>query len=577
MSKSVVWAVESLESRLCLSAGDLKSSFGNAGLVTLPDTGSAVGLAVQPDGDILVASTTGVSRFTATGARDDSFGTPGAGYHVAAGITIKSFALQLDGKMLLAGETADQQWAVVRLLPDGSPDTAFGVTGDGVVRVPLASPPPPATDAYGPNPLYAAWVFAEPDGGVLVVGNGDYVTTQGQRDSGGLRALRLDSTGALETSYAGGGQFLRSTDAQPWGFGVILDATQLPDGTVRAVGYVEYYTGQSGVLYSFDALGNPVTPPLPIGANRYHFISPDPGGGAPTVVASGAYPYGSLDAYSIATPGNPTPLRDNLAPGEYRRLAAFLVAPDHRYIAAGSVSRSSDPGTRMLVQRFNADGSFDPTFGSAGTTVVGDPGGGSDSITRLALTSDGDVVAAGTFNDHTTLAEFEGGAHALPGRPPRATASPADPITNDYESRYLTVRYAADQPIDLSTFDGSEILVVGPHGYRHHPRMLQVESESYDTATGTPATPGDVTVRYILDSPNGAWAKYNGRLRIYLVANKVRDVAGRAATATLLGRLRVSVPVKRSPTPTTRSRRAAVLAQRTAQWFASGRTSAGNR
>jgi uncharacterized delta-60 repeat protein len=109
------------------------SSFGNAGIVTVPIGSLAAGMAVavQPsNGDILVSGNayTGTPvgatvRLLPNGSLDQSFGS--RGISTAAGWGINAMALQGNGDVLLAGSGP----SAMRLLPDGTLDTSFGKRG----------------------------------------------------------------------------------------------------------------------------------------------------------------------------------------------------------------------------------------------------------------------------------------------------------------------------------------------------------------------------------------------------------------------------------------------------------------
>jgi uncharacterized delta-60 repeat protein len=122
------------------AAGDLDPTFGTGGIVTTdfgntPDDGQEV--AVQPDGKIVVAGYRGsdfaVARYNVDGSLDATFGTGGLvvtdlygnSRDIAGGM-----ALQPDGKIVLAGQTStpaitvtDQDFALVRYNSDGSLDS----------------------------------------------------------------------------------------------------------------------------------------------------------------------------------------------------------------------------------------------------------------------------------------------------------------------------------------------------------------------------------------------------------------------------------------------------------------------
>ena len=109
---------------------DGKAQFDMAAIIQV------FGFALQPDGKIIVGGRfflggvfTGlIVRFNPNGSLDTSFGTNGS---TSAGITgIFSLALQSDGKIIAAGtQGSDPAFAVVRLNPNGTPDTSFGTAG----------------------------------------------------------------------------------------------------------------------------------------------------------------------------------------------------------------------------------------------------------------------------------------------------------------------------------------------------------------------------------------------------------------------------------------------------------------
>ncbi|HLY36477.1 MAG TPA: hypothetical protein VKU61_00475 [Candidatus Binatia bacterium] len=73
-------------------------------------------------------------------------------------------------------------------------------------------------------------------------------------------------------------------------------------------------------------------------------------------------------------------------------IAAIVVQPDGKVVAAGSIDIGSDPGD-FFVARVDASGALDPTFGSGGTTHV--DLGGYDFATSIVRQPDGKLVVAG--------------------------------------------------------------------------------------------------------------------------------------------------------------------------------------
>jgi uncharacterized delta-60 repeat protein len=123
--------------------GTRDASFGNLGTVDLP-MGMLGGIALEPDGDLLVVgtadgTTSGITilRLLPTGVLDPSFGSGGiitASLQAAFG----DVAVQADGKFVIAGSlytapAADIDFFARRHLPNGSVDPTW--TGDGVIDV----------------------------------------------------------------------------------------------------------------------------------------------------------------------------------------------------------------------------------------------------------------------------------------------------------------------------------------------------------------------------------------------------------------------------------------------------------
>jgi uncharacterized delta-60 repeat protein len=157
--------------------GSLDPTFGSGGVVTtsignileadLPYGGIAYAVAIQPDGKVDVGGSDlipwpdrgkfALVRYNADGSLDSSFGDGGKvatsfGYGppenpTEDGDSVRSLALQPDGKIVAAGESQfgphTEQYAVAlaRYLSDGSLDPAFGQAGEVKTSLALCSVP----------------------------------------------------------------------------------------------------------------------------------------------------------------------------------------------------------------------------------------------------------------------------------------------------------------------------------------------------------------------------------------------------------------------------------------------------
>jgi uncharacterized delta-60 repeat protein len=204
--------------------GRLDPSFGTGGRVLTGGTGAAYGVAIQPDGAIVAAGYTdgptgtdfAVTRYTADGALDPSFGTDGRVVTDLGGADhIAAIAVQRNGAVVVAGDS-DGDFALARYGRDGAPDPSFG-TG-GTVRTDLGG-----TDA-------ARALAIEPRGAIVAAGSSN---GPAGRDSD-FALVRYRADGTPDPGFGTGGT-VRT------GFGsassdVALAVAVAPDGQLVAAG-----------------------------------------------------------------------------------------------------------------------------------------------------------------------------------------------------------------------------------------------------------------------------------------------------------------------------------------------------
>jgi len=224
------------------------------------------------NGDIVVAGMVGftgrisslrlaLAELKADGRLDPSFGDGGVELTNVRLVPWQILALP-DGKLLVLGPsrqpglqeprvTSFPDWELLRLLPDGQPDTSFG--RDGLLR--LTGLPVP-----GEGAIREAAPQLEPDGGVLLptlIGPPFEPSTVD-----GL--VRLNPDGSLDTSFAQGGTLALA------GYIVALSVGQ--DGSIVAAGvdggghrWLQRLTPDGAPDTSFNG-GSQVLPPLSIGS-----------------------------------------------------------------------------------------------------------------------------------------------------------------------------------------------------------------------------------------------------------------------------------------------------------------------
>jgi uncharacterized delta-60 repeat protein len=152
---------------------------------------SCEALTIAPDGKILAACSADdggihpvAMRLLATGQLDPAFG-PHAGYSPVAlpGGTAHAIHVLADGRMLLAGDTADGRLFVVRLQADGTIDTSYGPNGTVFITL--------SAKVYGGRSALDA--------------SGRLLFTGGLGDNADLVVARVDAAGKLDTTFASTG------------------------------------------------------------------------------------------------------------------------------------------------------------------------------------------------------------------------------------------------------------------------------------------------------------------------------------------------------------------------------------
>jgi len=117
----------------------------------------------------------------------------------------------------------------------------------------------------------------------------------------------------------------------------------------------------------------------------------------------------ALARAGVAAPGDPdeTFSSDGIATADFgadERAYAVVVQPDGRIVAAGA--RVEDGAGDLALVRFDAGGALDPSFG-AGGLVVTDLGADDEVVRGLALLPDGRLVAAGVSGGDIVLVRYQ--------------------------------------------------------------------------------------------------------------------------------------------------------------------------
>jgi uncharacterized delta-60 repeat protein len=203
--------------------GSLDPSFGTGGLVTtsIGNWAQATAGLLQPDGRIVAVGyltfggTIAVARYNTDGSLDPTFGSGGTALlsQLPPSFLVRDVALQPDGKLVIAGThtfSAVYDFAVVRLLPDGTLDPTFD--GDGLV-----------TSDFGVSELGSS---------VIVLADGRIVLG-GYRSPADFALVRYLPNGTLDATFGNGGLVTADSGASEIADQLIL----LPNGKLLLAGF----------------------------------------------------------------------------------------------------------------------------------------------------------------------------------------------------------------------------------------------------------------------------------------------------------------------------------------------------
>lgn len=322
-----------------------------------------------PDGGLLIASqvqtagTSTLTRITASGEPDQSFGV--AGKISQSEVYWSVLAVQADGKILAAGQriySGDLSSNIYRLLPDGTPDSTFD--SDGIAER--------IFDAFYYQAVSA--IAALPDGRILVSG-----IAQENGSEQHFRLTRLHPDGSRDQDFGQTGFA---------GFSFLFDTYQLdhlllqPDGKIIVGGNWKAGANRDFVLLRYLSDG-----------------APDPGFG---------------------TNGK---VRTDLNFGFDDFISQLLLYPDGKVLAAGGWIANARPVPAMA--RYLPTGTLDPGFGQGGKTAFQTTAQLLSGFGDVRLQTDNSLLAILRQYDPDTRKLFLWIKRLLPGGTPD-TSSNAD-------------------------------------------------------------------------------------------------------------------------------------------------------
>lgn len=400
--------------------GSRDTTFGSNGQVVIPvashNQGTFLSMAVAPDGKLVIAgdknSSMWVLKFNANGSPDTTFGFNGSVTTNGGGIggSARTVAVASDGKIVVGGcrrVSNYEEYSVVRFLPDGSLDTTLngtgigGVFGPGCVSDVLLEPDGDmiisganATERLKPTGqrdanfngagyvLFGGRITRQPDGKIVVMRPGPIAFGQ----LGGVNTRRYNEDGSLDTSFAvsaqGNTAFTQLLGIEPILRGLNVDS----EGHIIAVSSntkIVRYDGSGNLDQGFGTQGLLSLSSEWRTAARKVFSLADG-----KTLAIGDYGMmrflanGSLDT-SFGDLGKVT----LFSPGTNDRVVASTIQSDGKSLMAINVVPSNDSEKRVLVARYNVNGTIDETFGYQGTIGLQ-----ATSASALAVLPSGKII-----------------------------------------------------------------------------------------------------------------------------------------------------------------------------------------
>jgi uncharacterized delta-60 repeat protein len=394
--------------------------------VTIPVSGiadMAQAVAMDPDNGFVLAGSAGgnysvLARLTPSGAPDGTFGSGGIATHDLSfnlGDGLRALVRMDDGRYagcgIFASPGTANDFLVARFNAGGALDTTFDGAGYAVT----------AFGPSGPGEQCNA-VAVQADGGVVSAG---YTYEAGPSR---VALTRHTASGQLDTLFGSGGKLVVNASGAANGNSEAKAVLVQPDGKILVAGYAFSAAGNSDfLLMRLNADGSPdagfgsggiVRTPVGAGEDIANAMVRQPDGRI--VLAGSVYMAGGQRDFALARYASTGALDPTFGAGGLVTTAigpsddyayALILMPWGRLVAAGSarvVVGQSD--TALAIAAYNANGSLDHYFGSAGKRLL-NVSAFNDSAFGLAAETNGTRLwavgtAAPTTNQDFLAVEF---------------------------------------------------------------------------------------------------------------------------------------------------------------------------
>ncbi len=331
-------------------------------------------------------------------ALDSTFGENG---RVAVDLGIRgsranAVVVQPDGKIVAAGSstsTADRDFMLFRLLPDGSLDPDFN--HDGTV-----------TTAVGSSDDEALSIALQPDGKVIAAG---YSTSEKDRD---FAIVRYSSDGSLDRSFGNEGMVVTPVGSS---HDEITDVAVQPDGGIVVTGAAQGANGRVVVLGRYLADGTP-DPHFAEKGFALSVVGVDAQAESVAlskdghILVSGTYSDGQRRGLMVLNFDSSGHLNQQFGEkgvavptdnSTFSEGYGMVVTEEGRIVVAGSVGKEGEREAALFG--FTAEGQPDSSFEQNGL-LVSSAGAGDDAL--LDVTVAGRTLSASGFKTTGDSREF---------------------------------------------------------------------------------------------------------------------------------------------------------------------------
>lgn len=366
---------------------------------------------VLPDNKVIVAGTAEIQgdkdiailKYNIDGSPDVTFrGTGRASINLGTGFNdfATSMAIQPDGKILIGGYTDNggsgtNSLVVLRLRPDGQPDSTFGTYGQ--VTYPTTS----ATSYYA----------------MVAVNNTTGTIALGGATSGVLSVCQMHADGTPDLAFGTAG--VATITPAAGHYYTVTGLAYGPDGRLVAAG--QYYGSGDQQFYaiklltdgtpdlSFSVDGFVATSFTPTSHDDAYSLIVQPDG---KIVIGGYSNDGSQYNFAVLRYNTDGTLDLSLA-GTGKKVITgsgntyvlgMALASDGQYLLGGLANTPA--GSRYAVLRLRADGVVDSTFGTDGLTLTNVRNGSFQQANAIAQAPDGRIVQTGGAGTTISSANF---------------------------------------------------------------------------------------------------------------------------------------------------------------------------